>query len=86
MIQVTVFFINLYAEDRDLVGLKLADILWGSVVIGKQKLLCFQGYVDSWHLIKVTDYKHALTIERECGDTPEADIRKAVCTLKSIMA
>ena len=31
-------------------------------------------------------YKGFLTIERECGETPEADIRKAVCTLKGIMA
>ena len=31
-------------------------------------------------------YKGFLTIERECGATPEADIRKAVLTLKDIMS
>ena len=30
-------------------------------------------------------YKGFLTIERECGATPEADIRKAVRTLSEIM-
>jgi sugar phosphate isomerase/epimerase len=30
-------------------------------------------------------YKGFLTVERECGATPEADIRKAVNTLSAIM-
>jgi sugar phosphate isomerase/epimerase len=30
-------------------------------------------------------YKGFLTVERECGATPEADIRKAVRTLRDIM-
>ena len=47
-----------------------------------------EGHVHFPHYIAALEeigYRGFLTIERECGNTPEADIRKAVCTLKEII-
>ena len=43
----------------------------------------FEGWLDA---LSEVGYKGYLTIEREAGDTPEADIRRAVSYLKKLLA